>query len=124
MTFTALGLGLVDGSGSPVDALGNFNVNNENSPGLMAAIDKVDAALNTVNAGTFQVSNFQAGIQDRKDFNTSIVKLLNQASVDLTGADATETAAKTSSLQIQQSFAQGILYSTKQTEQSLLQLLR
>ena len=126
LAFTSVGLGLVDGGGSAADANFNFMTNNDgvNQPGLMAAIGKVDTALKTVEFGASQVSSFQSILQDRKDFNAALAKLLTKASTDLTGADATEVAARASSLQVQQSFGQSILASTKQAEQALLQLLR
>lgn len=124
LSFTATRLGLVDGSGNAVDAARNFATNNDGLPGLMTAIGKIDNALILTQSGSAQVASFQATLQDRKDFNSALVKMLNQSSQDLVGADATEVAAKTSALQIQQSFGQSILSSTKQAEQSLLQLLR
>jgi len=110
--------------GNALDTYRNFSTNDDNLPCLTTAIGKIDNALARTQSGLTQVASFQAMLQDRKDFNASLVKLLNQASRDLVGADATGVAAKTSSLQIQQSFGQSILASTKQAEQSLLQLLR
>jgi flagellin-like hook-associated protein FlgL len=50
--------------------------------------------------------------------------LLNDTTNQLTAADMTEVATRTSALQVQQSFAQAILASTKQSDQSILQMFR
>jgi flagellin-like hook-associated protein FlgL len=51
-------------------------------------------------------------------------KLFGQAANELTAADMTEVSAKTAALQVQQSFAQTIMSNIKQSDQSIMQLLR
>ena len=131
LTFTAASLGLVDaGTLASADITNNFATNDEaknalgGAVGLNAAIDKLTNALSNLNLGDSQVAQFQATTQNRVDFNKSIVSLLNDATNSLTGADMTEVAAQTAALQVQQSFAQTILANTKQSDQSIMQLLR
>jgi hypothetical protein len=133
LTFSAASLGLVNAqTGASSDVANNFQTNedaavdaNGNSTlGLNAAINKLTNALNTLNLGDSQVAQFQATTQNRVDFNKNIVSLLNDAANNLTAADMSQVAAQTAALQVQQSFAQTILGNTKQSDQSILQLLR
>ena len=126
--ISASALGLSDSSGNTPDVTNNnFATNYENGIngiGLLNAIDKIDAALKTLDSVGSQLAFFTQTASDRKDFNTALSKMLGQASNDLTAADMTEVGAKTAALQVQQSFAQTILANTKQSDQSILQLLR
>jgi flagellin-like hook-associated protein FlgL len=82
------------------------------------------AAQTTIQLGVAQVGQFQNTIQNRSDFNMSIISLLNDSANNLTAADMTQVSTQTAALQVQQSFAQAILSATKQSDQSMLQLLR
>jgi hypothetical protein len=133
MTFSASGLGLVSATtGTSVDTAANFQTNDDTtidpltgSPtGLNAAITKLTNALSSLDLGDAQTAQFQATTQNRSDFNTSIIQLLNDSSNSLTAADMSEVSAKTAALQVQQGFAQTILANTKQSDQSVMQLLR
>ncbi len=131
LAFTAANLGLVSAqTGASPDITANFATNAEandalgNPVGLNAAIDKLTNALSTLSLGDSQVAQFQATTQNRVDFNKSIVSLLDDASNSLTAADMSQVAAQTAALQVQQSFAQTILANTKQSDQSIMQLLR
>jgi len=125
---SATGLGLADSSGNSVDVtVNNFATNYENGNngvGLLNAIDKIDAALKVVDSVSSQIGFFTQTASDRKDFNTAMSKMLGQAANDLTAADMTEVSTKTAALQVQQSFAQTIMSNIKQSDQSLMQLLR
>ncbi len=129
-SFGSVGLGLTNAVGAQ-DYANNFATNNDtvdangNSlTGLQAAISKLTNAQTTMQTGVAQVAQFQTTVQNRVDFNTSLVSLLNDTANNLTAADMTEVSAKTAALQVQQSFAQAILSATKQSDQSMLQLLR
>ena len=131
LTFTAASLGIVNAAtGASPDITANFATNAEandaqgNAVGLNAAIDKLTNALSTLSLGDSQVAQFQATTNNRVDFNKSIVSLLDDASNSLTAADMSQVAAQTAALQVQQSFAQTILANTKQSDQSIMQLLR
>ena len=133
LTFTAASLGLVNAANGNSPDLGtNFATNEDaaldaqgnSTVGLNAAINKLTNALGTLNLGDSQISQFQATTQNRVDFNKSIVSLLDDAANSLTAADMTQVAAQTAALQVQQSFAQTIMANTKQSDQSILQLLR
>ena len=129
-SYGSTGLGLTNAVGAQ-DYANNFATNadavdgNGNVlTGLQAAITKLTTAQTTLQTGVAQVSQFQSTVQNRVDFNSAIVSLLNDTSNNLTAADMTEVSAKTAALQVQQSFAQAILSATKQSDQSMLQLLR
>ena len=125
---SATGLGLADSSGNSVDVTANaFSQNYDNGVngiGLLNAIDKIDSALKTLDSVGTQLASFTQTTANRKDFNTDMANLLGKAANDLTAADLTEVSTKTAALQVQQSFAQAILSTTKQSDQSMLQLLR
>ena len=130
MQLSARGLGLVDSTTlASVDTVGKFannfdNGDNGTGVGLMSAIDKLTNALTTVDLASSQVSTFHNTIQDRKDFNANFIKLLNSSANELTAADMSEVSTRAAALQVQQSFAQTMLSNTKQSDQSILQLLR
>jgi flagellin len=135
MQFSAAGLGLVNtATGTSVDSTLNFNNNDDaggaidpttgNTVGLNNAISKLTTALGTLSLGDAQVAQFQSTAQNRVDFNTSIIGLLNDSANSLTAADMSQVSAQYAALQVQQGFAQTILANTKQSDQSVLQLLR
>ena len=133
LTFSAASLGLVNTTtGTSPDVALNFATNDDaaldaqgnSTVGLNAAINKLTSALGTLSLGDSQVAQFQATTQNRVDFNKSIVSLLDDAANNLTAADMSQVAAQTAALQVQQSFAQTIMANTKQSDQSILQLLR
>lgn len=128
LTISASSLGLVDSVGnSPDVTYNNFAQNYENGNagvGLLNAIDKLDTSINTISFAQSQVASATSIISDRKDFNAGLISLLNQSANDLEAADLTDVGTKLSALQVQQSFAQAILSNTKQSDQSLIQLLR
>jgi flagellin len=130
LQLSAKGLGLVDATTlASVDTAAKFannydNGDNGSGVGLMSAIDKLTTALTTVDLASSQVSTFQNTIQDRKDFNADFIKLLNASANDLTAADMAEVSTRAAALQVQQGFAQTMLVNTKQSDQSILQLLR
>ena len=133
LKFDAASLGLVNAqTGVSADLATNFQVNddaaldaNGNSTlGLNAAINKLTNSLSSLSLGDSQVAQFTATVSNRVDFNKSIVGLLNDAGNSLTAADMTQVSAQYASLQVQQGFAQSILANTKQSDQSLMQLLR
>jgi flagellin-like hook-associated protein FlgL len=131
MSFGASGLGLVNSTGVSPDINNNFATNDDpgvggagSTTGLNNAISLLTNALTTLSLGDAQVSQFQSTVQNRSDFNKSIVGLLNDASNALTAADMTQVSAQYAALQVQQSFAQTIMANTKQADQSVLQLLR
>jgi len=127
-TVTATALGLSDNAGnSPDVTANNFATNYENGTsgvGLLSAIDKIDSALKSIDAVSSQLAFYTQTASDRKDFNTAMSKLFGQAANELTAADMTEVSAKTAALQVQQSFAQTIMSNIKQSDQSIMQLLR
>jgi len=124
-TFGASGLGLTNAAGGSDDIANAFATNDDgNNKGLNAAIDKLTNALSILNLGDAQVSQFQATVQNRVDFNKSIVSLLRESANNLTAADLTEVSAQYAAAQVQQSLAQTMLANTKQADQSILQLLR
>ncbi len=129
-SYGSTGLGLVNATGAQ-DYAANFAVNIEaidqmGNPvlGLQSAINKLTTAQTTLQLGVAQVGQFQNMVQNRSDFNMAIIGLLNDSANNLTAADMSSVAAQTAALQVQQSFAQTILASTKQSDQSVLQLLR
>jgi flagellin-like hook-associated protein FlgL len=126
--ISATSLGLVDSVGnSPDVTINNFATNYENGNagiGLMNAIDKLDTSINFITSAKSQVASAESIVSDRKDFNAGLITLLNQSSNDLTAADLTDVGTKLAALQVQQSFAQTIMANTKQSDQSILQLLR
>jgi len=129
-SYGSTGLGLVNAVGAQ-DYANNFAVNVDTADangnpltGLQAAINKLTAAQTTIQLGVAQVGQFQNTIQNRSDFNMSIISLLNDSANNLTAADMTQVSTQTAALQVQQSFAQAILSATKQSDQSMLQLLR
>lgn len=129
-SYGSTGLGLVNAIGAQ-DYANNFAVNVDTADaagnpltGLQAAINKLTAAQTTIQLGVAQVGQFQSTIQNRSDFNMSIISLLNDSANNLTAADMTQVSTMTAALQVQQSFAQAILSATKQSDQSMLQLLR
>jgi len=125
-TFSSVGLGLTNSTGGIVDiTASNFNVNDEGgNVGLTFAIDKLTAALTTLDLGVSQISQYDNLVTSRRDFNKSMVSMLKTASNDLTAADMTEVSANLASAQVQQSYAQTLMSSTKQSDQALMQLLR
>ena len=131
LTLSAFGLGLVDVNGNQTDTNTNFQINDDaldaqgkSSVGLNAVINKLTDALSTLNLGDSQVSQFQATVQNRVDFNKSIISLLTESANSLTAADMTQVSAQYAALQVQQGLAQTMLANTKQSDQSILQLLR
>ena len=129
-SYGSTGLGLVNAIGAQ-DYANNFAINVDTADatgnpltGLQAAINKLTAAQTTIQLGVAQVGQFQSTIQNRSDFNSSIISLLNDSANNLTAADMTQVSTQTAALQVQQSFAQAILSATKQSDQSMLQLLR
>jgi len=129
-SYGSTGLGLVNATGAQ-DYANNFATNVDSvdasgTPltGLQAAINKLTAAQTTIQLGVAQVGQFQSTIQNRSDFNAAIISLLNDSANNLTAADMTQVSTQTAALQVQQSFAQAILSATKQSDQSMLQLLR
>ena len=129
-SYGSTGLGLVNATGAQ-DYANNFATNVDSvdasgNPltGLQAAINKLTAAQTTIQLGVAQVGQFQSTIQNRSDFNVAIISLLNDSANNLTAADMTQVSTMTAALQVQQSFAQAILSATKQSDQSILQLLR
>jgi flagellin-like hook-associated protein FlgL len=129
-SYGSAGLGLTNATGAQ-DYANNFAVNVDTADaagnpltGLQAAINKLTAAQTTIQLGVAQVGQFQSTIQNRSDFNSSIISLLNDSANNLTAADMTQVSTMTAALQVQQSFAQAILSATKQSDQSMLQLLR
>lgn len=133
MTFSAVALGLVNAqTGASEDIAANFATNedaaldaNGNSVrGLNAAINKLTNSLNTLSLGDSQVAQFEATVQNRVDFNKAIVGLLGEAANSLTAADMTQVSTQYAALQVQQGFAQTMMANTKQSDQSILQLLR
>ena len=129
-SYGSVGLGLVNANGAQ-DYANNFAVNVDTADaagnpltGLQAAINKLTAAQTTIQLGVAQVGQFQNTIQTRSDFNLSIISLLNDSANNLTAADMTQVSTQTAARQVQQSFAQAILSATKQSDQSMLQLLR
>jgi flagellin-like hook-associated protein FlgL len=125
-SYGSIGLGFVAlGATTSADVVNKFATNDDGATtGLAAAKAKVEAALLVVQSGQAQVGQFQATLSNRQDFNKSIMDLLNDTTNQLTAADMTEVATRTSALQVQQSFAQAILASTKQSDQSILQMFR
>lgn len=128
LKFDAGSLGLVDPvTGASPDVVANFQVNDENAAGnlgLNTAINKLTASLEKLSLGDSQVAQFQATVSNRVDFNKSIIGLLGDAANSLVAADMTQVSAQYASLQVQQGFAQTIMANTKQSDQSVLQLLR
>jgi hypothetical protein len=133
LTFSAVALGLVNAqTGASEDIAANFATNedaaldaNGNSVrGLNAAINKLTNSLNTLSLGDSQVAQFEATVQNRVDFNKAIVGLLGEAANSLTAADMTQVSTQYAALQVQQGFAQTMMANTKQSDQSILQLLR
>jgi len=126
LTFGALGLGLVNPvSGQSDDIAQNFATNDDgNSKGLNFAIDKLTNSLSVLSLGDSQVAQFEATVQNRVDFNKAIVGLLGEAANSLTAADMTQVSTQYAALQVQQGFAQTMMANTKQSDQSILQLLR
>jgi len=129
-SYGSVGLGLVNATGAQ-DYANNFATNSDTvdangNPltGLQAAINKLTAAQTTIQLGVAQVAQFQNTIQNRSDFNSSIISLLNDSANNLTAADMTQVSAQTAALQVQQSFAQTIMANTKASDQSIMQLLR
>lgn len=126
IVFGATGLGLVNKTTGASDDIGkNFATNDDGGgAGLNTAIDKLTNALSVLSLGDAQVAQFQTTVQNRVDFNKSIIGLLNDAANSLTAADMTQVSAQYAALQVQQGFAQTIMSNTKQADQSILQLLR
>lgn len=128
LSINASSLGLVDSVGNSPDATANnFAQNYENGTsgvGLMNAIDKIDASISTINLVKAQVATSQSFISARKDFNAGIMSVLNQGSNDLVAANVTEVSAKLAADQVQQSLTQALLSTTKQADQSILQIIR
>ena len=130
MQLSARGLGLVDATTlASVDTALKFANNYDNGDngtgvGLLSAIDKLTTALTTVDLASSQVNTFESTIKDRKNFNSDLIKLLNNSANELTAADMTEVSTRAAALQVQQSFAQTMLANFKQSDQSILQLLR
>ena len=128
--YGSTGLGLVNATGAQ-DYDAGFATNTDPNggagnptTGLQFAIAKLTAAQTTIQLGVAQVGQFQNTLQNRSDFNASIISLLNDSANNLTAADMTQVSTQTAALQVQQSFAQAILSATKQSDQSMLQLLR
>jgi hypothetical protein len=131
LKFDAASLGLVNAAtGVSADIATNFQVNDDpndaqgNAVGLNTAINKLTSSLGTLSLGDSQVAQFTATVGNRVDFNKSIIGLLNDAGNSLTAADMTQVSAQYAALQVQQGFAQTIMANTKQSDQSVLQLLR
>ncbi|MFM8606515.1 MAG: hypothetical protein ACKOBC_00960 [Hyphomicrobiales bacterium] len=130
MTFTANGLGIANATGGSDDTNQNFSSNDDavaqgaTVTGLNSAMNKLTNALSTLNLGDAQVAQFEATVQNRVDFNKTLIGLLGDAENSLVAADMTQVGARYAALQVQQSFAQTIMSNTKQADQSILQLLR
>jgi flagellin-like hook-associated protein FlgL len=130
LKFDATSLGFLDQTGAATDAATNFQVNDDPNNaagatvGLNTAINKLTNALSTLSLGDAQVAQFQSTVSNRVDFNKSIIGLLGDAGNALTAADMTQVSTQYAADQVQQGFAQSILSSTKQSDQSIVQLLR
>ena len=131
-TFTSLGLGIANAVGSAVLAVGSTASTqaalttsaNASNTDLDKIIAILTTAMSTVDAGTAKVNIGQNYLQSRNDFNKSLMSLLTDTSTQLTAADTTQAAAQFAALQVQQSYANSILSSTKQADLSVIQLLR
>ncbi|PSC05222.1 hypothetical protein SLNSH_10450 [Alsobacter soli] len=119
MDAKSLGFGF-DATGKSTDASGNFATDVE----LNAAITKMTAALDAVNTASMSLSYQNSVVSARADFNKSMLSVLKDGADTLTAADVNEEAAKVGAAQTRQSFVLNGLSITRQSEQSLLQLMR
>ena len=108
VTLDAAGLGITETTFSDIDA-------------DVALLDSATATLRK------QSSTFGANlsvVQNRQDFTSNLISVLEAGAGDLTLADTNEEAANLLALQTRQSLAQSSLSLANQAEQSVLNLIR
>jgi flagellin-like hook-associated protein FlgL len=88
------------------------------------ALAQITSALSSIDTATGLVGDAQNSLQNRTEFNKSMVDLLNSTSSSLSSVDTNAAAAQLASLQTRQQFASSIMSILKQGEQNPLQLLR
>ncbi|WP_460448601.1 flagellin [Alsobacter sp. SYSU BS001988] len=115
---TSLKLSASDTGGT--GAAGNFSQDGN----LSTAISNVANALAIVQYSQKALANQSSMLNNRSDFNKTLMATMNGNSDLLLSADTTTEAANLASMQTRQAFATNNMASTKQTESGLIQLLR
>ena len=121
---TTLGFDYTAATGISTDATNNFQDTAAGNTELDAAITLMTTALSKVNTSALSLGYQNSVVSSRMDFNKTLISALKDGADSLTAADVSEEAAKVGAAQTRQSFVMNGLSITKQSEQSLLQLMR
>lgn len=95
-----------------------------NDPQVDVGINAVTKAIAIVTFAQKSLANQSTMLNNRSDFNKSLMNVMNGNADLLLSADTTTEAANLASMQTRQSFATNNMASTKQQESGLIQLLR
>lgn len=117
--FAAVGI-----SAAGVVTTANVNGNFATDADMDAVIAQSTTYLRSMRIAQSFLASQTTMLQSRKDFNAANISLLKQAVTDMTAVDMAEEATNLAALQNQQAFSTNNLAVTKQSEQSLIQLLR
>ncbi|WP_020187675.1 flagellin [Methylopila sp. 73B] len=112
--FSAEGLGL--DSISAEDFYDSASIN--------SVIDRIEAAMQTVEDQSAKFGSQLQIVQTREDFTKSMIGTLEDGALALTGADTNEEAANLATLQTRQSLIVSSLSISTQQESAVLQLLQ
>ncbi|MFY8041026.1 MAG: flagellin [Bosea sp. (in: a-proteobacteria)] len=115
---TSLGFALDNPTAQSGDAARNFQSDRE----ITAALTKITAAKETVNAVSATFSNNATILQNRQNFNNETIKTLNEGADLLTLADINEEGAALTSLQTRQQLSITALSLANQSDQAILRL--
>ncbi len=99
---------------------GNFNTDAT----LDAAITRVNNAMTALRSRQGALGNHTSMLSTRLQFNKDFQTIVKDSATAITAADANEEAASMAALQNRQAYSLNNLSVTKNSEQSLLQLLR
>jgi flagellin len=87
-------------------------------------IDRIEAAMQTVEDQSAKFGSQLQIVQTREDFTKSMIGTLEDGALALTGADTNEEAANLATLQTRQSLIVSSLSISTQQESAVLQLLQ
>jgi flagellin len=111
----------VNGGAITADVLSN---NFATDPKMDDAVTQINAALTALKQNQVIIAAAKTAMSSRLDYNKTVVTTLSSGATSMTAADSNQEAANLAALQNRQAFAVNNMSSTKQAEQSLIQILR
>lgn len=124
LTSFNVGLNMTNRTTSFTDTGGAGSANFLSNNQLNAAITALDNMSTTIGQFQKSLAASKVALNSRLDFNKTVATTLNAGATSMTAADTNQEAANLAALQNRQAFGVNNLSTTKQAEQSLLQLLR